>query len=220
MLLVSRIARWIKEPFCGLSHLFGAALSVAGLVVLLVVTSGRPWHLTGVAIYGASLVLLYVASTLCHSVHCSDANAKRLDRLDHMAIFLLIAGTYTPLCLVTLRGPWGWTILAIEWALAAIGIVLVTIGAVRRQWPRVTVYLAMGWVAIVAVAPIITVLPAWAIFWMIAGGVIYTVGAIVYAADWPRLWPGRFGSHDLWHVLVLAGSACHFVLILCFVAMP
>jgi hemolysin III len=217
---MSRIDRWIKEPFCGLSHLLGAALSVAGLIVLLVVTSGRPWLVTGVAIYGASLVLLYVASALCHSVHCSVENGRRLDRLDHAAIFLLIAGTYTPLCLVTLRGPWGWTILAVEWTLAAIGIVLVTTRGIRRQWPRVAVYLAMGWVAIAAVFPIITVFPAWAIFWMVAGGVIYTLGAIVYAADWPRLWPGRFGSHELWHVFVLAGSACHFVLILCFVALP
>jgi hemolysin III len=95
-----------------------------------------------------------------------------------------------------------------------------TTRGIRRQWPRVAVYLAMGWVALAAVVPITAMLPAWAIFWMIAGGVIYTLGAIVYAADWPRLWPGRFGSHDLWHVFVLAGSACHFVMILCFIAMP
>ncbi|MGB7161023.1 MAG: hemolysin III family protein [Tepidisphaeraceae bacterium] len=214
-----RIARWIKEPFCGLSHLFGAALSVAGLVVLLVITSGRPWHVTGVAIYGASLVLLYVASTLSHSVHCSPDREKRLDRFDHAAIFLLIAGTYTPLCLVTLRGPWGWTILAVEWVLAVVGIVLVTSGVIRRQWPRVAVYVAMGWVALAAVVPLVHLLPGWAIFWMLAGGLIYTLGAVIYATDWPRLWPGRFGSHDLWHVFVLAGSACHFVMILCFIAM-
>jgi hemolysin III len=217
---MSRIARWIKEPFCGLSHLLGAALSVAGLVALLVVTTGRPWHVTGVAIYGASLILLYVASTLCHSVHCSEANAKRLDRFDHAAIFLLIAGTYTPLCLVTLRGAWGWTILAVEWALAAIGIGLVVRGKVRAQWPRVAVYLAMGWIAMVAVVPLVNLLPGWAIFWMIAGGVIYSAGAVIYATKWPALWPGRFGNHDLWHVFVLAGSACHFVMIHCFIAMP
>jgi hemolysin III len=217
---MSRIARWIKEPFCGLSHLFGAALSVAGLVVLLVVTSGRPWHVTGVAIYGASLILLYVASTLCHSVRCSETSAKRLDRFDHAAIFLLIAGTYTPLCLVTLRGPWGWTILAVEWALAVVGIVLVVLGQVRAQWPRVAVYLAMGWIAMVAVVPLVQLLPGWAIFWMLAGGVLYTLGAILYAMDWPHLWPGKFHAHDLWHVLVLAASACHFVMILRFIAMP
>jgi hemolysin III len=176
---MARIARWIKDPFCGLSHGFGAALSIVALIVLLVVTSGRPWHLTAVAIYGASLVLLYIASTLCHSVHCSEPNAKRLDRFDHAAIFLLIAGTYTPLCLVPLRGPWGWTILAIEWVLAVVGIVLVILGKVRRQWPRVTLYLAMSWVAMVAVVPIVEVLPAAAVAWMVAGGVIYTAGAFV-----------------------------------------
>ncbi len=217
---MTRIARWIREPFCGLSHLVGAALSVAGLVVLLMVTSGRPWHLTGVAIYGVSLVLLYVASTLCHSVHCSIEKETQLDRFDHAAIFLLIAGTYTPLCLVPLRGPWGWTILTIEWVLAVVGIVLVMLGKVRRQWPRVAIYVAMGWVAIIAVVPITAVLPPAAVAWMIAGGLIYTLGAVVYAANWPRLWPGRFGSHDLWHLFVLAGSACHFVMIFRFIAMP
>jgi hemolysin III len=217
---MSRIARWIKEPFCSLSHLVGAALSVAGLVVLLGATSGRPWHVTSVAIYGASLILLYVASTLCHAVHCSPKTGQRLDAFDHAAIFLLIAGTYTPLCLVTLRGPWGWTILAVEWALAVVGIVLVMLGQVRAQWPRVAVYLAMGWIAMVAVVPLMQLLPGWAIFWMLAGGLLYTLGAILYAMDWPHLWPGKFHAHDLWHVLVLAASACHFVMILRFIAMP
>ena len=217
---MARIARWIKEPFAGLSHLVGAALSIAGLVVLLVVTSGRPWHVTGVAIYGASLILLYVASTLCHSVQCGPKHAERLDRFDHVAIFLLIAGTYTPLCLVPLRGPWGWTILAVEWVLAAIGILAVVSGWVRREWPRVIVYVAMSWIAIVAVIPLSRVLPLQALAWMLAGGIIYTSGAVIYALDRPRLWPGRFGSHDLWHVFVLAGSACHFVMILWFIAMP
>ncbi len=217
---MSRITRWIKDPFSGLSHLIGAALSVVGLFVLLAVTTGRPWHVTAVAIYGASLILLYVASTLCHSVHCAPHHEQRLDRFDHAAIFLLIAGTYTPLCLLPLRGPWGWTILAIEWILALVGIVLVTSGIIRRQWPRVAIYVAMGWVAIVAVFPIVRVLPAAAVALMIAGGVIYTLGAVVYATNWPRLWPGRFGSHDLWHLFVLAGSACHFVMILFFIAMP
>jgi hemolysin III len=217
---MTRIAHWIKDPFCGLSHLIGAALSVAGLIVLLVVTTGRPWHVTGVAIYGASLILLYVASTLCHSVHCAPNHAQRLDRFDHVAIFLLIAGTYTPLCLVPLRGPWGWTILAVEWVLAAIGIVAVITGWVRQQWPRVIVYIAMSWVAIVAVVPLSRVLPLEALAWMLAGGISYTSGAVIYALDRPRLWPGRFGSHDLWHVFVLAGSTCHFVMILLFIAMP
>jgi len=217
---MSSIERWIKEPFAGLSHLVGAALSVAGLVVLLAATSGRPWHVTGVAIYGASLILLYVASTLCHSVRCGPKHAERLDRFDHVAIFLLIAGTYTPLCLVPLRGPWGWTILTIEWLLAAVGILAVMSGWVRREWPRVIVYVTMSWIAIVAVIPLSRVLPVQALAWMLAGGIIYTSGAVIYALDRPRLWPGRFGSHDLWHVFVLAGSACHFVMILCFIAMP
>ena len=214
------IKRCVKEPFPGLSHLAGALLSVAALVALLVLADGRVWHVVGFAIYGASLILLYVASTMAHSIHCSERAGENLNRLDFSAIFLLIAGTYTPLCLVPLRGPWGWTILTIEWVLAAVGILAVVSGWVRREWPRVIVYVAMSWVAIVAVIPLSRVLPMQALAWMLAGGIIYTSGAVIYALDRPRLWPGRFGSHDLWHVFVLAGSACHFVMILCFIAMP
>src|SRR5687767_9220485 len=102
---VSRLSRWIKEPFCGVSHFVGALLAIAALVVLLVLADGRFWHVLGFSIYGTTLILLYTASTLCHSVHCAPRTAKRLDKLDHFAIFLLIAGTYTPICLVALRGP-------------------------------------------------------------------------------------------------------------------
>jgi hemolysin III len=210
------LSRWIKDPFCGLSHFVGALLAIAALVVLLMLADGRPWHVLGFSIYGATLILLYVASTLCHSVHCAPRTADRLDRFDHVAIFLLIAGTYTPICLVPLRGPWGWTLLALEWLLAAIGIVIIARGPVR-QWPRVILYLAMSWVVIIAVGPLWQALTPAAIAWLIAGGIVYTGGAVIYAMDRPHLWPGKFAAHDLWHVLVLIGSACHFAAMLSFV---
>jgi hemolysin III len=109
----TRIARFIKDPYCGLSHWVGSLLSIVGLVVLLILADGRPWHVVGFALYGASLIVLYTASALAHSIHCSPETESRLDRFDFAAIFLLIAGTYTPLCLISLRGPWGWTLLAI-----------------------------------------------------------------------------------------------------------
>ena len=208
----------IKEPFCGLSHGAGAILSVAALVVLLIAARGRPWHTVAFTIYGLSLLLLYTASTLYHSVRGGPALCDRLRRLDHSAIFLLIAGSYTPVCLVTLRGVWGWSLLSIVWALAFVGIALSMLGKTEPEWPRVTLYVIMGWLAMVAFAPLREALSPAGLGWLIAGGVVYSLGTLIFATDRPHLWPGRFSAHDLWHIFVLGGSACHFVVMLYFVA--
>jgi hemolysin III len=212
------IQRCIKEPFSGISHIVGVLLSIAALVVLLIRAEGRVWHVVGFTIYGATLILLYAASSAAHSVHCSPRTGERLDRLDYSAIFLLIAGTYTPICLVPLRGPWGWALLAGVWSLAAIGISSVWLWRSRRTWMRVTIYLCMGWLAVLALGQFLRIFPAFALAWLIAGGVVYSVGAVIFITDRPHLWPGRFMAHDLWHVLVLLGSACHFIVMLDFVA--
>ncbi|HYO09213.1 MAG TPA: hemolysin III family protein [Tepidisphaeraceae bacterium] len=211
------IRRLIKDPYCGLSHWVGAALSVAGLVALLVLAEGRPLHLVSFALYGSSLVLLYTASALAHSLHCSAEAEQRLDRFDFAAIFLLIAGTYTPLCLVNLRGPWGWSLLATEWTLAAVGILLVTLRPGRSERLRPLMYLVMGWL-VALVPPAWAKLPAGAVAWLAAGGIAYSVGAAIYVFDRPHPWPGKFSAHDLWHTLVLVGSTCHFVLMVRYVA--
>ena len=211
--------RRIKDPYPGLSHWLGMVLSVAGLVVLLVLSAGRPWRIVGCAIYGASLILLYLASALAHTIRGSEKLDDFLTRLDCMAIFLLIAGTYTPLCLVTFRGPWGWSMLGAEWGMALLGIALLAVGRVESKAIRTILYLCMAWVvALVAVVPIVRTLPPVAVQWLFAGGVIYSVGAVVFILDRPHLWPRRFMAHDLWHTLVLAGSACHYVVIARFVA--
>jgi hemolysin III len=218
--LVTRNSRWlrVKDPFPGLSHWAGALLSVAGLVLLLSRAAGRPWwQVAGFAVYGGSLVLLYVASALAHSVHCSPEAAARLDRLDYAAIFLLIAGSYTPLCLVTLHGPWGWSLLAAVWATAAFGIAALYITP-KNDRVRVLTYVSMGWLSLFAAGALVRALPTTAILWLIAGGVIYTVGAVVFLTNRPHLWPGRFAAHDLWHCMVLAASGCHFLVIHNFVA--
>ena len=212
----------IKDPFCGASHLLGAAVSLVGLVVLLLAADGRPRHLVGFGIYGLSLVLLYTASGLAHSLTCSPAGEARLQRLDFAAIFLLIAGTYTPICLVNLRGPWGWFLLSAEWILAAVGIFAVYRAradeSVRAGRLQLATYLVMGWLVLLAVPPVLRALPAGGVAWLAAGGVVYSAGAVIYATNRPRLWPGRFGAHDLWHCMVLLGSACHFVVMLGYVA--
>jgi hemolysin III len=208
----------VREPFCGWSHLCGAVLSFAGLLVLVYLSWDKPWHLTGFAIYGASLVLLYAASTLYHSLPATPQRVERLLIFDQVAIYLLIAGTYTPLCLVPLRGPVGWSLLAVIWGIALVGSALRIGWRAAPPWLPVVLYLVMGWLCVPVYRPLVYALPAPALGWLIAGGLIYTLGTVVFATERPRLWPGSFGAHELWHVFVLAGSACHFVLMLCFVA--
>ena len=208
----------LKDPFPAWSHWFGAALSVVALAVLVAGPSKDALHQAALVVYGVSLVVLYTASALAHSLHCSPRLAQRLDRLDYTAIFLVIAGTYTPLCVVTLRGAWGWGLLVAVWATAAVGIATLYLVATRAHWPRVLCYVLMGWLGVLAAGEIFRVLPPAAVAWLIGGGVVYTVGAVVYLTGRPRLWPGRFGSHDLWHCMVLAASACHFIAIFNYVA--
>jgi hemolysin III len=150
-----KISRWIKDPFPGLSHFFGAILSIVGMIVLLEMSVGKPWWMVAFAIYGSSLILLYLASAAAHSIYCSPAVEKWLDRCDYMAIFLLIAGTYTPVCLIALRGPWGWSILAAEWTMAAIGIGLVLLRGGMSNTVRAILYVSMGWLAIIAAVPVL-----------------------------------------------------------------
>lgn len=209
----------LKDPFSGLSHWIGAALSVAGLVFLILESQGKAWQITSFAIYGATLILLYAASALYHSLRVHPKAENALFGLDRAMIYALIAGTYTPICLVALRGGWGWGLFGVVWGLAITGIVIDFIA--KRQvpdWLQAILYLVTGWVALVAIGPLVRALPPEALGWLLAGSLIYTVGAVICVTDWPRLKPGVFSAHDLWHVLVLAGSACHFILMLRFIA--
>jgi hemolysin III len=212
-----------REPFYTLgeeiahavTHGLGLLLSIAGLAVLLAAASvrGDAWHVVGCAVFGVTLVLLYAASTLYHSIR--HRRAKRvLRKLDWAAIFLLIAGSYTPFTLVSLRGGWGWTLLAVVWSLAILGIALqVTIPArVRRV--SVAIYLAMGWLVVIAIGPLVRSLPSEGLVLLFLGGVAYTLGLAFYA--WRRL-PY---NHAIWHLFVLAGSACHFSCVLGYVIPP
>lgn len=204
----------MRHPFAGLSHLCGAGLSAAGLVVLLCLSGGRPWHVSSFAIYGASLIALYMASALYHLLPVCPKKEERLLALDQAAIYLLIAGTYTPICLVTLRGAWGWSLFGIVWGIAAAGIAIRFAWRSAPHWLSLVLYLVMGWLCVVALAPLIRGLTPSAFGWLVAGGIVYSVGAVIFATDRPRLWPGKFGAHDLWHCFVLGGSACHFIVML------
>ena len=193
-----------------LTHAVGVALALAGLAVLVVLASlrGHPRQIVSYSIYGVTLVLLYSASTAYHGIRLPQAR-RLLRTLDHMAIYLLIAGTYTPFALISLRGAWGWSLLGIIWALAALGMVfkLFFVG----RFPRATTvfYLAMGWLALIAVRQLFIHLPAMGLALLFSGGLCYTLGVLFFAFDYK--W--RF-NHAIWHLFVIAGSVCHFFAVL------
>jgi hemolysin III len=202
-----------EEIANGISHGLGLLLAIGMLPVLVIsaMRIGSVQFMVGVSVFGATLVLLYLASTLYHSL--SHEGAKRFFRLfDHSAIFLLIAGTYTPFTLGVLRGPWGWTLLVIVWTLALMGITMKAIVGVRYSWISIALYLAMGWLAIVAVKPILLRVPLPGILLVLTGGIAYTSGLAFFAA--PRL---RYG-HFIWHLFVIAGTTCHFFAVLWYAA--
>jgi hemolysin III len=207
------IGRFVKEPFPGLSHAVGAIVAAVGVVCLLGAARSDAATVTGVAVYGVSLVALYVASCLAHSIYADARTNDLLDRLDYAAIFLLIAGTYTPICLTTLHGPWGWWMLGVQWATALVGATMVMRVGPRKKW--VALYVPMGWAVVVVAGQLAARMESAALLCLIAGGAVYTIGAAVFLTQRPRLWPGRFGSHDLWHVLVLLGSGLHFATVWC-----
>lgn len=207
----------IREPVNGVSHLIGLLLAAAGTILLLRLARG-PGQLLAFAIYGATLILLYSASTLYHSLPLSGRPLRALRTLDHIAIYFLIAGTYTPVGLVTLNGKLGWTILAAVWLIALAGIPFKLFFLDAPVWLSTATYLGMGYLALVAVVPIVRAVSYEGLAWLIAGGIAYTVGAVIYARERPDPFPGRFGHHEIWHLLVLTGSGCHYAFMVYYVA--
>lgn len=199
------------ERFNSISHLVGAVAALAGAVVLVVYASmqGDPWKIVSFSIYGTTLFMLYLFSVLYHSL-CGEVKSI-FRRLDHLAIYLLIAGTYTPFTLVTLNGIWGWWIFGTVWGLALLGMLLEFVPQKRRILP-VIIYLVMGWICLIALKPLLQALPMVGFWWLLAGGLFYTVGIIFYALDTKLK-----HSHGIWHLFVLAGSACHYFTVLLYV---
>src|ERR1700742_1029745 len=202
----------VEELANSITHGIGLALSVAGFVVLLVlsITKGNTWHIIGCSVFGITLILSYLASTLYHSLHRSNFTHV-LQILDHSAIYLLIAGTYTPFTLVSLRGVWGWTLFGLVWTFAITGIIFKFIHGDRFKVLSTIGYVALGWVAVIAIKPLFAAVPIGGMAWILAGGLFYTVGVIFFA--WKRL---PF-SHAVWHVFVMAGSICHYIAVLLYV---
>lgn len=201
-----------REPVNSISHLIGALFSLVGLTLMVVMAAVRSdvWHIVSFSIFGTTLILMYTASFLYHSLHVSEKALMVFKKIDHIMIFMVIAGSYTPVCLVPLRGPWGWSILGTVWGIAFIGIFLKIFFIRSPRWVSTLIYLIMGWMCLLAVYPLVQNLNAASLFWLTLGGVFYSFGAVVYAIKRPDPFPGRFGFHEIWHLFVLAGSACHF----------
>ena len=202
----------IKDPVSGFSHLLGAVLSTVGLYYLVryAAANGTVWHIVSFSIFGASLIMLYTASSLYHLLVVSEKGSVILRKIDHMMIYVLIAGTYTPVCLIPLRGDWGWSILISIWGIAMAGIVLKLLWFNAPRWLYTLFYLIMGWLIVIAFVPLLKTMPAPAMMWLVAGGLLYTVGAVIYGTKWPKLKSKVFGFHEVFHMFVLYGSFCHF----------
>ena len=198
-----------EEIANSISHGAGLVLAIVATPILIIAASryGSVWNMVGVSVFAASMMLLYLASTLYHAL--THGTAKRIFRmLDHSAIFLLIAGTYTPFTLGILRGPWGWTLFGLVWSLAIIGLTMKAVFGHRFAWLSVVLYLTMGWLVVIAAPEVMHRVPLSGLAWILAGGIAYTGGMGFYAAHRVRY------AHFAWHLFVIAGTACHFFAVL------
>ncbi len=202
-----------RDPVSGGTHLVGAVLGAVGSVSLLLssLERGTPTHVLAFAIFGVSLVLLYLSSAAYHLLNVSDGARKVFRRIDHSMIFVLIAGSYTPYALLILHGPLPFGLLVGMWTLAAVGLLKKLFWLNAPRWLSTALYLVMGWSVLLVVVPLAEGLSRWGMIWLVAGGLCYTGGAVIYAVKRPDPFPNVFGFHEIWHLFVLAGSACHFL---------
>ena len=217
--IIKNITR-IKDPGSAITHFIAMVLAIAAMTPLLVKASQKSGHFLSLLIFILSMIGLYGASTIYHTLDISPKINQMLRKLDHMMIFILIAGTYTPVCMIVLGDRTGWLLLALVWAIAAVGIVINAFWITCPKWFSSLIYIAMGWVCILAISKIISALPKAGFLWLLAGGIIYTLGGMIYALKLP-IFNSRhknFGSHEIFHLFVMGGSLCHYVMMYQFVA--
>jgi hemolysin III len=201
----------LRDPVSSLTHLAGAVLAIPSTVLLVAaaVRHASARHIVAFAVFGASLFLLYAVSAIYHMPRFSEKAIRVLRRIDHMMIFVLIAGTYTPVCLLPLRGGWGWTLFGLVWGLAVAGIILKAVWMQAPRWLSTAIYVFMGWLVLIAFYPLVQTISTTAVMLLAGGGLVYTAGAVIYAVKWPPLRWRHFGFHELFHVFVLGGSSLH-----------
>lgn len=212
----------IKDPGSALTHFIAMILAIVAAVPLITKAARMSGRFTAIAvsIFIVSMILLYAASTIYHTLDISEHVNKMLKKIDHMMIFVLIAGTYTPVCLIVLGNPVGYRLLALVWTIAAVGIVINALWINCPKWFSSLIYIAMGWVCLTAIKTIVASLTPEAFYWLLAGGIIYTIGGIIYALKLP-LFNARFknfGSHEIFHLFVMGGSFCHYIVMFQYVA--
>ena len=206
----------IKDPISGFSHAFGAVLSIAGLVILIVFAAiyGTAWHVVSYTIFGVGLILLYTFSSLYHLLNLKEKAMNVFRKFDHIMIYILIAATYTPVCLTVLRGPWGWSIFGVVWFLAVLGIILTSVWIKAPRWLTTSIYIGMGWIVIVAIYPMIKIFSSLnalnLLWWLVVGGIFYTIGGVIYGLKWPKITNKYIGFHEIFHIFVMLGSLCHY----------
>jgi hemolysin III len=210
----------LREPFNGLSHLGGAIAAFFGQIALLIAGWNGTAKLVSVVVYGLSLIAMFSASAAYHMAKARPKTLQILRKLDHSAIFLLIAGTYTPFCLVAFTGFFRWGLLALIWTIAVIGILVKVFYVRAPRGLNAGMYVLMGWLCVMAAPQMPSVLPATAMTWLIVGGVVYTLGAVVYAAKLFNFAPGKFGFHEVWHIFVLLGALAHFAAVMALLVAP
>lgn len=206
--------KFFREPVNSLTHWVGALLALAGLVALLVVGWDTPAKIVSLSIYGLSLIGMFSASATYHMVRVKDRALEIFRKVDHAAIYLLIAGTYTPFCVNAFEGFWKWGMLTIIWSLAVIGIVVKVFYIRAPRWLNAGIYLVMGWLAVAAAGQMFALLSGWVFGWLITGGILYTLGAVVYITKIFNFKPGVFGFHEMWHIFVLLAAAAHYVAVM------
>ncbi len=215
-----KIIEKLREPMNGFTHFIGIVLSIVGTIFLISSSLNpyKPNHLIAFSIFGLGLILLYTTSTLYHWLKLPDAGILRMRKADHIMIFINIAATYTPVCMIALKNNLGWTLLFIIWSIALAGIFIKIFWIQAPRWLSTTIYVLMGWMAIVVIIPLIEVLQAQALVWLLIGGVFFTTGAIIYALKKPDPYPGILGFHEIFHLFVLLGSFSHFWMIYKYIA--
>jgi hemolysin III len=222
MIIMAHFIKHPKDPGSAITHFIGMLMAAFAAFPLLVKASKAP-DKTGVialGIFALSMILLYTASTVYHTFDLSDKVNRALKKFDHMMIFILIAGTYTPICLVPLKGKVGTALLILIWGMAILGILLKALWVYCPKWVSSVIYIAMGWTCVLAFAPILNTLPREGFNWLLAGGIIYTVGGVIYALKLP-IFNSRhknFGSHEIFHLFCIGGTVCHFILMYKFIA--
>jgi hemolysin III len=208
----------MREPVNGLTHFFAAVAALFGLIVLLLISRGDFFKQETLLVYGCSLVLMLMASASYHLIKGSDRRLQLLRKIDHSSIFILIAGTYTPICANLMSGFWQWGLLLVVWTLALIGTFSKILLIDTPRWFTASVYLVMGWLGLLAGNGMIAALPPGALVLLILGGLVFSFGAIVYITKMMNFFPGVFGFHEVWHIFVIVGCLCHFALMLIYIA--